>query len=334
MSFVPHQLGLKKAQISKIIKGEPVNISYGNMGADKGDAVVHLRPQNARKLLSAYKKGKGMRLMLLPEERDMTLSKGQGIFGKEFDRFVKKTIGKKATKAIYKGLDKVAKPLVNKAVDAGAMALTAYAPEFAPAIQAGKKALKGYIDRPSEYQKNPTKELMKDVNPVGMAEDYAKGQLDEYMKGEGKPRKGTQAMRDKMAKLRAMKGAPKKGGMVRTMSAPMMMAPQPMMRRSVGRPRSAVAVGSGIAEMSLPFKQALKNNFAGLRLDNTTVGGESISKYSVNSRVRASPSEMTLSPYARMDSPAMNPFVPKTSVQAGGTASGYGGRGLYGYGLY
>jgi hypothetical protein len=58
-----------------------------------------------------------------------------------------------------------------------------------------------------------------------------------------------------------------------------------------------------------------------------------------------------MSPYQRMDSPAMNPFVPTTYLQQGGTSSGYGGvsqselnklmgaglyygRGLYGNGLY
>jgi hypothetical protein len=47
-----------------------------------------------------------------------------------------------------------------------------------------------------------------------------------------------------------------------------------------------------------------------------------------------------MSPYQRMDSPAMNPFVPTTYLQQGGTDSGYGGisqsqaNKLMGAGLY
>ena len=100
---------------------------------------------------------------------------GGGIFGKKFDRFVKKTIGKKATKTIYKALDKTVKPLVNRGIDVGINALGAVQPELIPALQVGKKVLKGYIDRPTAYQENPTKELVKDINPVGLAVDYALG---------------------------------------------------------------------------------------------------------------------------------------------------------------
>jgi hypothetical protein len=57
----------------------------------------------------------------------------------------------------------------------GINALGAVQPELIPALQVGKKVLKGYIDRPTAYQENPTKELVKDINPVGLAVDYALG---------------------------------------------------------------------------------------------------------------------------------------------------------------
>ncbi len=107
------------------------------------------------------------------------------------------------------------------------------------------------------------------------------------------------------------------------------------MRRGRGRPRKVVGMG---ATSSQPFKQALRNNFGGLQLVNDVVANAPLSSFDkVNPKVRPSPDIMTLSPYARMDSPAMNPFIPKYYIQQGGTSCGYGGRGLYtsaGKGLY
>ena len=91
------------------------------------------------------------------------------------------------------------------------------------------------------------------------------------------------------------------------------------------------------ASMSKPFQQALRNNFGGLQLRSEVLNNAPASSKQVNPVVRPSSNEMTLSPYARMDSPAMNPFIPTSYQQQGGQSSGYGGRGLYtsaGRGLY
>lgn len=170
-------------QRSRLRNGHPVRCSPAMEGAGV-ELLIH--PERFDSVARVFRNGKGTTIKLDQDEimanREIG---GSGIFGKEFDRFVKKTIGKKATKSLYKVAEKVGKPLVEKGLDAAALAATAYAPAAAPAIQAAKKAAKGYISRPTAYQKNPSKELMKDVNPVGMAEDYAKGQMDAYMKGEG-----------------------------------------------------------------------------------------------------------------------------------------------------
>jgi hypothetical protein len=107
------------------------------------------------------------------------------------------------------------------------------------------------------------------------------------------------------------------------------------MRRGRGRPRKVVGMG---ATMSKPFQQALRNNFGGLQLRNEVLANAPTSSFNqVNPRVRPSSDVATMSPYARMDSPAMNPFIPAYYTQQGGTSCGYGGRGLYtsaGKGLY
>ena len=106
----------------------------------------------------------------------------------------------------------------------------------------------------------------------------------------------------------------------------------PLMGRARGRPRKYT--GAGATDMSKPYKEALRRNY-GVKLDNTAIVTEPASKFSgVDRRVRPSSTEMTLSPYQSMSSPAMNPFVPTKYTQQGGTSCGYGGRGLYGYGLY
>jgi hypothetical protein len=92
------------------------------------------------------------------------------------------------------------------------------------------------------------------------------------------------------------------------------------------------------ASMSKPFQQALRNNFGGLQLRNEVLNNAPASSFSqVNPIVRPSSDVATMSPYARMDSPAMNPFIPAYYTQQGGVSCGYGGRGLYtsyGKGLY
>jgi hypothetical protein len=99
--------------------------------------------------------------------------------------------------------------------------------------------------------------------------------------------------------------------------------------RRRGRPRK---VGGDLATVSMPFRRALRNNFGGLTLNsNIEQQQPPASRFKTNPKVRPSSTEMTLSPYQSLSSPAMNPFVPTSYAQMGGTSSGYGGAGLYGY---
>jgi hypothetical protein len=97
--------------------------------------------------------------------------------------------------------------------------------------------------------------------------------------------------------------------------------------RRRGRPRKIK--GGDLASVSKPFRRALKNNFNGLVLSNIVNNNQPVSRFSVNPKVKPSSTEMTLSPYQSMSSPAMNPFIPTSYRQQGGTSQGYGGRGLH-----
>jgi len=56
------QLSISPAQMTKL----PIQISHGSMG--NGDVVVSLHPENAKKMMSAFKRGKGLRIQMDEDE--------------------------------------------------------------------------------------------------------------------------------------------------------------------------------------------------------------------------------------------------------------------------
>jgi hypothetical protein len=76
--LIPHQLGIAKSQVKKVLMGAPITIPYKNMGSSAGEHVIMLNPMNAKKLLAGYKKGKGIRMKLEPEEIEETIKLGRG----------------------------------------------------------------------------------------------------------------------------------------------------------------------------------------------------------------------------------------------------------------
>lgn len=252
---IAHQLHLKESQIHKMMEGKPVQISLEQMGAEKGKHVIYLAKPNAKKILSSYKKGKGIRLSLTPEELEQSVKSGAGLIK-------------------LKSSDNLKMP------------------KFA---------------------------------------------------------KGSQEAKDHMAKIRGMK---KGKGLGKDLGKILGTAGGTALGAMVGSPMIGATIGShagsalgGFAEkkltgkgakMSVPYKNALKMNFNGLELPSKIVSKKSAGK--VDSRVKPSSDLMTLSPYQKTSSPAMNPFVPKTYFQEGGTGSGYGDghpqSNIYGQGLY
>ena len=60
------QLSISPAQMTKIRKGLPIQIKHGSMG--NGDVVVSLHPENAKKMMNAFKRGKGLRMQMNEDE--------------------------------------------------------------------------------------------------------------------------------------------------------------------------------------------------------------------------------------------------------------------------
>jgi len=91
------QLSISPAQMTKIRKGMPIQISHGSMG--NGDVVVSLHPENAKKMMSAFKRGKGLRIQMDEDE-----VRASGLLGSL------KKLGKKVEKGVVDVGNKVAKP--------------------------------------------------------------------------------------------------------------------------------------------------------------------------------------------------------------------------------
>lgn len=417
-NFIPHQIHLTDMQIRKLGSGMPVNLIHSQMGADKGDIVVMLKPQNARKMLTSYKKTKGMRLNLNPEELNETLRQGTGFF-----KTLKKYTGINKSDVISSAKN-IGKSVVQHGAEAVGTALGAYMgnPAAGEAMghaigKAGVSALDSVSSTKSGVTFNPRESIkglkadaraiaveavdtQLDKLPAGARkiaekalageypdrEEFISGAMDAVKHAEDMRRMGgSVSMAEKMRRLRAMKGGKVNVAKAfnkfakdtkRTFTSPDAMKAYKQMatyaihdgipvatgalsqmagdptgmsgaflgkiaadqigkatgyglgiKRGRGRPRKINGEG---AKNSIAFKNALKHNFNGLELGGFSADNAPVSKFDTNPRVKQSSMEMTLSPYQRMDSPAMNPFIPSSIEQEGGLSCGYGGRGLYG----
>lgn len=160
-------------QMSKLKKGKKVRISKPTIEGEGCYLVVN--PQNYSLVTRSFSRNKGVDVNLTPEEIQMNKEvaenpeaeeivkgetmTGQGIFGKKFDRAVKKAIGKKATKVLYdkaKDFLPVAQSGLTGALTSSAAALSTIQPELAPFLLAGTPVVAGlandYLANPNKYQ--------------------------------------------------------------------------------------------------------------------------------------------------------------------------------------
>jgi hypothetical protein len=413
--LIPHQLGLSVKQPLMLMKGGAVLVPHSSMGADRGDYVMMLEPQNARKLLTAYKKGKGIKIKLTPNEITQTLRHGRGFMDKVkkamekgrvmmndlLDNPAIRELGKAGIKkgaefvgsAIggYFGNAELGKNVGKFVGEAGASGLEgrdfnitknelankAKEEGLSYARKEGRRRIKANVDDDlyRGLAQHGLNVVDKKVSATTGAEDLKRLGL-----GMKRPKlvKGSAEAKAYMASIRAKKGSgigsdilgglkkvgryviPATTGTLGGLAGGVASGGNPLGAiagsalgtyggqkaveklgiegagvRGRGRPRKVVGMG---ATSSKPFQQALRNNFNGLQLRSDVISNAPLSSFNqVNSIVKPSSDMMTLSPYARMDSPAMNPFIPAYYTQQGGNSCGYGGRGLYtsaGKGLY
>jgi hypothetical protein len=216
MEIIPHQLHLTKAQKINLIKGKPVNVSHANMGSGAGNVVITLTPTNARKMMTAYKNGKGVRLSMSQPELMGTYKHGKGFFddvGSFFTRdiptFFTQTaprfLIRDAVPAVVGGLTGIAAGVAGANPVLGAVAGAA----ASAGTKAGTDALADQLGLG-----------LYGVSATGghglygvMGSRGGRGKLS-ITHGGGKMKKGSPEMKAHMAKLRAMRKGNKGEGIL------------------------------------------------------------------------------------------------------------------------
>ncbi len=175
MVHQPVMVKISDKQMSKLRNGHKVRVKPPDIEGNGICLIVH--PENYNIISKSFSKNKGAEIALKPEELAINKEaaptmEGQGIFGKkyvgkgilgkQFDRAVKKAVGKKATKQIY-GVARqflpVAQAGLSTGLMSGATALSAVQPELAPFLMPAAANLSkigsSYLDNPNTYQKHP-----------------------------------------------------------------------------------------------------------------------------------------------------------------------------------
>lgn len=353
MEFIPHQLHLTPDQAKKLISGVVAQIPFAQMGADKGEHIMHLLPETAMKLLGAYKKGKGIRMKLSKEEIDETRKSGKGFFDslvKGASQFASSPLGQKI---MDKALDRGLEYALGGGLYAGAVAgmprpVVKTAGALGKRPPKGSPEMKEYMAKMRELRGSKGSKKGGDIlGDIGKAINSPLGQkitdkaLDAVLRhafggavGEGIPffdnigRAFTSAF-NQPPRSQAEKDAL---SFVLNTFEPAVIKPLSVVAPPVGdvmqlqnealKSKYGVGMhrkGKGVKQ-SKAYKKAMLMNVG--VVPATVEDNKPVSAFKTNPKVKASSDEMSLSPYQSITSPAMNPFVPRSSVQAGGTGCG------------
>lgn len=136
------KLNLSEANISKLRNGHTIQLKPSQIGSGID---YHLPSKVQKNLEKSYKLGKGVRLSI-PQD----YMEGSGIFGKKFDKKLKK-LGIK--KAVFKGA-KALQPMVDELLDQGVETLKSnpITAPYVPVALAVKNGVQRYIESPTQYQ--------------------------------------------------------------------------------------------------------------------------------------------------------------------------------------
>ena len=103
------QIHITPTQLTKIRKGLPIQLKHGSMG--NGDMVIAVHPEKAKKMASAFKRGKGLRIQMDEDEvRASGLLDGIKRLGKKVEKGVV-DVGNKIAKPAKKVISKIPKPV-------------------------------------------------------------------------------------------------------------------------------------------------------------------------------------------------------------------------------
>lgn len=137
--MIEHKIAASPSQIKKLMSGGAVTLKPNQFdGSSK--TMLMVRPNTNRRIQTALRKQKGIRLMLKPDEDVMEENDGGKISLKSVGKTLKKTFASPKAIKTYKEIGKevlpIAKGIADAGVQQGSMALAAYLgqPELAPVI--------------------------------------------------------------------------------------------------------------------------------------------------------------------------------------------------------
>lgn len=189
MEFKKIQISkLSPQQIRKLAKKEKVRIKQAIDGSGLGLIVY---PTTYNEITRQFRKNKGIDIILSDLELIANAQQnidGSGVFGKRFDKLLKKW---GVMKVIDKIAPKIKKPLF-KAMDIGtklgkeALMKSKYGVAAVPALDYLNRVSQEYIDKPTEFQKNYKKKLLKHAGDTAtqMVEDVAESAMEGLTKAE------------------------------------------------------------------------------------------------------------------------------------------------------
>jgi hypothetical protein len=356
--LIPHQLKLTEAQMKKLLSGLTTKIPHKYLGADKGEVIIHLAKDNAEKLMNAYRGGAVASLKMTNPEIKHTAQKGSGF---DLEKILNSPIGHKiANKVVDKAIDKLVGGKKGGAINVEKILSSPIAEKVMNKVldKAVDKAFGGRVKKGSEEAKERMRKL-REMRGMKKGSEEAKERMRKIRemrgmkKGSGdffgnigkafttswnKP-PATKAEQDLANAINRnlIASAPSAFGRINPELGEIMSIPLDPYLKERQRIDNSVSFGKGVGKgvkQSSAYKKAMKSS-QGFVPDVPSVKNAPASSFGVDKRVKPSGDQMTLSPYQAPSAPAMNPFVPKTYTQEGGTQSGYGGRGLYaGKGLY
>ncbi len=167
--MIEHRINASPAQMRKLMSGGAITLKPSNFDPSSRRMIM-VRPNLSRRIGTAMRKNKGVRVMLNPDEDVMEETEGGKISLKSIGRSLKKgfkdvgrALTSKKAKKIYREIGKEALPIVkgiaDASIDAGSTALATYMgnPALAPVISGTAKVGldKGYSALGKEVGLNP-----------------------------------------------------------------------------------------------------------------------------------------------------------------------------------
>jgi hypothetical protein len=377
--MVEHRIRASPAQLKKLMTGGAITLKTANFDPNSRHMIM-VMPNTSRRIATAMRKGKGVRIMLKPDEDLMEEAmEGGKISLKSIGRSINKAakdVGKaltsKKAKNVYREIGKevlpIAKGIADAGIDAGSVALATYMgnPALAPVIAGTAKVGvdRGYaalgkevgldttapvpqFDSPESVQRyameraeanirQRTKGRVRDAGLAALSGDYATAQtlgtdylIDKKLSGvEKKIAKKAQSGQYQSVQDLATDYAAEK------LAAATMVAEEPSnqdeinalmsgrgIKGMVRKSRGGIRIGGASAYLTSAYEQGLKNAMRGGAITGMPSAGYDMRGITTTSAPAGGITQLG-SPYQRLQSPSMSPFISASPQLANKPISG------------